>query len=97
MTNLGEDWGERDGSVRNLLNHGLAVCPMTLLIKDHKSWSIESGTPPPTRQVHGGNVGVNKAISEYLSLVLEPVAKKMESMEVNSTGGLQCVVEAWLP
>ena len=34
----------------------------------------------------GGNVGGNRAISEYMSLILEPVAKGMEGMEMNYTG-----------
>ena len=41
ITNLGEDWDQKNRSLRNLLNHGLAVCPMTILIKDHKSWTWE--------------------------------------------------------
>ena len=43
MTHLSDNWDQRDRSVRNLLNHGLVVCPLTLLIKDHKVWSVESG------------------------------------------------------
>ena len=56
----------------NLLNHGLGACPMTLLIKDHKTWSII----PKTRSLMGGNDGGNSGISEYLSLVLEPLARE---------------------
>ena len=40
--NLGANWNQEDRSIRNLLNHGLAICPMTILIKDHKSWSVQS-------------------------------------------------------
>ena len=70
------------------MNHGLAICPMTLLAKDHKSWSILSGDSPPTRSVMGGNVGGNSGTSEFISLVLEPVAREQEgNMEINSTSG----------
>ena len=72
MTNLSESWNQKDRAVRNLLNYGLAIFPMTLLIKDHKTFDL--GTTPPTRSVMGGNVGGNKPISEYMSLILEPVA-----------------------
>ena len=58
---------------------------MTLLVKDHKSWDLI----PKTRSVMGGNEGGNKGISEFLSLVLEPVAREQNgSMEINATNGL---------
>ena len=58
---------------------------MTLLIKDHKQWDLI----PKTRSVMGGNVGGNTGISEFLSLVLEPVAREQDgSMEINATNGL---------
>jgi hypothetical protein len=38
--NLSIDWNQEDRALKNLLNHGLAVCPMTLLIKDHKVWTL---------------------------------------------------------
>ena len=78
---------QEDRSRRNLLNHGLSVCPLTLMIKDHKSWSVDEDLP--SRPVMGGNVGENAGISEFLSLVLEPVADEMKGkVEINSTGGL---------
>ena len=88
MTGLSDQWDQRDRAVRNVLNHGLAVCPLTLLIKDHKTWSVN----PPSRPVMGGNVGGNRPLSEFMSLVLEPVAKRMESMEINATSGLLSVI-----
>ena len=93
MTCLSDNWNQRDRAVRNLLNHGLAVCPLTLLIKDHKIWSVESGESPPSRPVIGGNVGGNRAMSEYMSLYLEPVARGQNSMEINASGGLLSVIE----
>ena len=63
---------------------------MTLLIKDHKHFEI--GDTPPSRSVMGGNVGGNKPLSEFMSLVLEPVAKRMEGMEINASSGLINVI-----
>ena len=58
---------------------------MTLLIKDHKTWSLI----PKTRAVMGGNEGANYGISEFLSLVLEPVAKEQDGkMEISATNDL---------
>ena len=57
---------------------------MTLLIKDHKSWTINE--TPPNRSVMAGNTGGNANMSEYLSILLEPIASdNTQSMEVNST------------
>ena len=42
----------------------------------------------------GGNVGANKPLSEYMSLILEPVAKRMEGMEINASSGLLSVIES---
>ena len=86
---VGLGWNQEARCLANLLNHGLTPCPMTLLIKDHKTWSILSREPPQTRSVMGGNVGGNTGISEFLSLVLEPVAREQEgNMEINATSGL---------
>ena len=58
---------------------------MTILVKDHKTWDLI----PKTRPVMGGNEGGNQGISEFLSLVLEPVAREQEGhMEINATNGL---------
>ena len=82
---LGSHWSQEDRCLRNLLNHGLGACPMTLLMKDHKPWEII----PKSRSVMGGNEGGNTGISEFLSMVLEPVAgEQSESMEINATNGL---------
>ena len=65
---------------------------MTLLIKDHKHFEI--GETPPSRSVMAGNVGGNRPLSEFMSLVLEPVAKMMEGMEINATSGLLSIIES---
>ena len=82
---LGSNWKQESRCLSNLINHGLGTCPMTLLIKDHKTWSMV----PKTRSVMGGNEGGNCGISEFLSLVLEPVAGEQgNSMEISATNGL---------
>ena len=82
---LGSTWSQESRCLANLINHGLGTCPLTLLVKDHKSWSVI----PKTRAVMGGNDGANSGISEFLSLVLEPVAKEQDGkLEINATNGL---------
>ena len=82
---LGSNWSQEARCVNNLLNHGLGACPMTLLVKDHKSWSVI----PKTRSIMGGNDGGNAGISEFISLFLEPVAREQEgNMEISATNGL---------
>ena len=82
---LGYNWSQEARFLSNLLNHGLGACPMTLLVKDHKTWSVV----PKTRSVMGSNEGGNCGISEFLSLVLEPVAREQDNnMEINATNGL---------
>ena len=73
----GEGWSQESRCLANLLNHGLGACPMTLFVKDHKT------------SLMGGNDGGNVGISEFLSLVLEPVAREqVGNMEINATNGL---------
>ena len=87
IVNMGEYWDQMDRNRRNLLNQGLAVCKMTLLIKDHKSWTLNA--TPPSRSLMAGNKGGNTNMSEFLSIILEPVANESKNcMEVNSTDGL---------
>ena len=58
-----------------------------LLIKDYKSWTVN--VTPPNRSVMAGNKGGNASISEYLSILLEPIASEnTKSMEVNITDGM---------
>ena len=41
-----------------------------------------------------GNVVGNKPISEYIYLILEPVAKRQEGMEIKASSGLLDVIES---
>ena len=88
--NLAGDWDQEDRALRNLLNHGLSICPMTILVKDHKSWSVDVKSRP----VMNGKVGMNTNMSEFLSLFLEPVANEdKRNMEVNASDGLIVDIE----
>ena len=82
IRSLGSNWGQEARCLSNLLNHGLKVFPMTLLVKDHKTWSVT----PPTRSVIGGNEGGNAGISEFISLVV--AREQSGNMEINATNGL---------
>ena len=84
--NIGDHWDQKDRCKRNLLNQGLAICPMRILCKDHKYWTMDLGTPPPSRSVVSGNQGMNMNLSELISWLLEPIANEYEGgFEVNST------------
>ena len=58
---------------------------MTLLIKDHKSWSPGDRGPIPSRPVEAGNSGLNVHLSELISSVIEPVALEESEREIDST------------
>ena len=66
---------------------------MSLLIKDHKKWSIESGDPFPSRPVISGNNGLNCHISEIISQIIEPVAFVANGSDIDSTDDLLAKVE----
>ena len=57
----------------SMINQSLSLCPMYLLFKDHKGWSCEMGTAPPTRPIASGNAGMNMHLSELISGLVEPV------------------------
>ena len=46
--NCGANWNHSKRMNTNLSDGGEQVCNMTLLLKDHKNWSIDSSTPPPS-------------------------------------------------
>ena len=71
--------------LKNLQNHSLEIPEMSLLVKDHKNWSIESGAPVPTRPVVSGNKGVNTHLSEIISEILEPLIMELGGGEISST------------
>ena len=71
------------------------VCPLWLLFKCHKGWTHSTGKPPPTRNVGGGNAGMNVHLSEVMSWVMEPVADILEgSSEVISNEHLKSLMDS---
>jgi hypothetical protein len=94
MLNQSSDWNQEDRACRNLLTNGLNICPMTLMIKDHKTWSLEDGESPPSRSIMNGKIGMNNNMSEFVSLILEPIANEdKKNMETNATDGLISDIE----
>ena len=71
--------------LKNLTVAGLDLPEMSLLIKDHKSWSFDSGKPVPTRPVLSGNCAINTHLSEMISEIIEPVALQYNGAEVQSS------------
>ena len=72
--------------VTDVKGNARAVCPVTLLFKDHKGWSKEMGTVPPTRHVAGGHVGMNLYLSDIVSDIMEPLVGNIQcGKEVIST------------
>ena len=58
---------------------------MYLLIKDHKLWSEDSGTPIPSRPVLSGNSCINMHLSEMVSELIEPISSRLRGAEISST------------
>ena len=67
---MGNYWEHGSRIRETMMGEGLSTCPLSLLFKDHKGWSAESGTFPPTRPVMVGHVGMNRHISEVVSDIL---------------------------
>ena len=86
--NIGSEWGQEGRISNSMVDKGEVVSPLYLLIKDHKSWSEEDGSPPPSRPICSGNVGFNRHISEVLSMILEPLGHALGGADIDSTGGL---------
>ena len=76
---------DEDRMLKNLTVAGLDLPEMSLLVKDHKSWSFESGKPVPTRPVLSGNCAINTHLSELISEIIEPVALQYNGAEVQSS------------
>ena len=85
---VGLEWNHEERIANSMTDKGEVVGPLYLLIKDHKSWSEEDGTPPPSRPICSGNVGFNRHISELLSMILEPLGHALGGADIDSTGGL---------
>ena len=86
---LGKGWNQVGRVRETLITNSQALCPMYLTFKDHKGWKPESGKPPPTRPIAGGNVGLNLNLSELISEVCEAASLSFpDSKEVISTEDL---------
>ena len=64
---IGNDWKHGDRIRTSMMGQSLNLCPMYLTFKDHKGWTGDDNSPPPTRPIPGGNAGMNIHISEILS------------------------------
>ena len=84
-TQVGSNWQHEDRMAKNLSDKGEQVCQITLLIKDHKSWTEDSGKPVPSRPVISGNSGLNCHLSEMISMIIDPLAYEHNGNEVDST------------
>ena len=92
---IGSYWDHGDRVRETMMKDNQAVCPLSLLFKDHKGWVATSGgTAPPTRPVAGGHLGINLHISEIVSDLLDPVVPHIVGgMEIISTEDLIARVE----
>ena len=83
---VGEDWNHTERMNKNVCEKGEQTCPMFCLIKDHKAWSFKESDPtPPSRPVIAGNLGINRNLSELISLVIEPITLNMDGAAFEST------------
>ena len=87
----GRNWGHELRMSKNTNDKGEQVCPMVLLVKDHKGWSMDSDTPPPSRPVVAGNCGLNNHLSELISHIIEPITTESIGCEIDSNP--RCCIE----
>ena len=71
--------------LKNVHNGTPEVPELSILVKDHKEWSLESDDPVPSRPVLSGNGCINTHLSEIISEVIEPVALELEGGEIQSS------------
>ena len=80
--------------LKNMTEGGEQACPMVCLVKDHKGWVFTEEDPyPPSRPVIAGNIGMNRCLSEVLSLIIEPVTQNMKSHAIDSTGDMLNLID----
>ena len=91
---IGKNWSHGERIRESMLGDSRETCPIHLLYKDHKGWDPSKGGVPPTRQVAGGNRGVNLYLSEIVSDILEPLVGMIEGgREVISMEDLAANIE----
>ena len=92
--NMGAYWNHQDRMTKNITENGEQTCHLTCLVKDHKGWVYSEETPiPPSRPVISGNVGINRSLSELLSLVIEPITADMGGDAIESTSDMLNKIE----
>ena len=91
---IGSYWKHEMRVRETMMGEGQAVCPLNLLYKDHKGWSPQMGTVPPTRPVAGGHLGINMHISEIVSDILDPIiGEHVGGREILSTEDMIARIE----
>ena len=91
---IGNLWKHGGRIRKNMLNNSLSLCPMYLTFKDHKGWTGEDNSPPPTRPIAGGNTGMNIHLSEVISELIEPLVDRyVDGNEIISTEDLKARIE----
>ena len=73
--NIGGDWNHLDRVLDKVTSQGCEVPPMYLLLKDHKKVSPDSLIP--TRPVVSGCSSMSVHITNILSDILEPLARRL--------------------
>lgn len=86
---IGKAWDHSNRVRETMLGEAMATCPLSLLYKDHRGWTKDQGTVPPTRPIAGGHLGMNLYLSEIVSELVEPlVDTHVGGREVISTKDL---------
>ena len=80
---IGEAWNHTSRVRETMLGESMTTCPLTLQYKDHKGWTREMGTIPPTRPVVGGPLGMNLYLSEIVSDLVEPLVDRYKGGKEN--------------
>ena len=92
--NCGVNWGHTDRMNKNLIDKGEQACHMTLLVKDHKKWSVGSDKPVPSRPVVSGNTGLNCHLSEIISHLIDPIALEQSGNEIDSSDDMLARIQS---
>ena len=78
--------------MKNIQDHGSQIPQLNLLIKDHKTWSEDSGEPIPSRPVLSGNCCINTHLSELAAELLEPISMTLTGADIFSSEEALCKI-----
>ena len=84
---------DHERMTNNLMVSDLDLPQMNILIKDHKSWTQQSGKVVPSRPVVSGNCSINTHLSELISEIVEPIALEADGSEVQSSEELLHMID----